>query len=745
MYNLRDIEEFPDEEPHIEDRGTKVKDYEEHSLTTEERDEIIRKYNAELSIRRITPDIGDGLEQSDKSMTDSGDSTDGSEVEGIKRRYLTKDELAELFKEFNESFFRKESTETSEVREINDETDSYKTHTSRDLDPEESQEFKASDMKRFEKQEYLQRHPYLVDSPQYDKLNRYLDLYWDLKQSEISTPQELHDFANSNDIEYLTARSWHLCKRQPEYFSIVESHDRANERFMNSISEQARENLIDSSDIYHALRPLRDLEDPSVNQIAEAIMELCPLLDEDNRLEWGRLYPYHAKGPLWLKDVGERIAERREEVERSLNEKLGLNENPNEEIRVGVVGNKLYLRLKDTQLHEWSNLYSEENFHMETIEDKKNLIVSAREALGLKGNIQLGRLAGQIGGYSRTISGSNTNADLRYTHSHIIGGTVDLLNDALGQTLNDIQGKIDYIGRGKCGFGVIRNPQLDTDPEKVLVPLISIIRSDGHIEPTYHVRYTEGRPERVDIVKELFNQLGFVDMTEEIDDKGNITLHLPAVVGRLLGKVGMKTGDKAIQNEPLEDIVMNASPERIKDYVRELIPEDGSFAVESGIYGEFQWYRSLVLDAGVKAENYTHTPLISDEEIEFIKNQVEPQVMDFGSDENREVYTMRIGHLNELMIDSDSNVSAMATRLHKTINSCRSKLMDDEQAILARIGISTRSYSTNIRVFKDTGRVSVAWQAQTATTKDAITWAREAMPNDYKKKKSVEEWLDSLE
>ena len=45
LYNLREIDEFSDEDSHIEDRRTKVKDYEEHSLTTEERDEIIRKYN----------------------------------------------------------------------------------------------------------------------------------------------------------------------------------------------------------------------------------------------------------------------------------------------------------------------------------------------------------------------------------------------------------------------------------------------------------------------------------------------------------------------------------------------------------------------------------------------------------------------------------------------------------------------------------------------------------------------------
>jgi len=47
---MREIDEFPDEETRIEDRRSKVKENEEHPLSAEERDEIIRTYNAEHSI-----------------------------------------------------------------------------------------------------------------------------------------------------------------------------------------------------------------------------------------------------------------------------------------------------------------------------------------------------------------------------------------------------------------------------------------------------------------------------------------------------------------------------------------------------------------------------------------------------------------------------------------------------------------------------------------------------------------------
>jgi transcriptional regulator with XRE-family HTH domain len=68
---MREIDEYPDDESHIEDRRTEVKDYEAHSLTTEERDEIIRRYNDEYSTRHVTSDTDDGLKQPDTRVTDS--------------------------------------------------------------------------------------------------------------------------------------------------------------------------------------------------------------------------------------------------------------------------------------------------------------------------------------------------------------------------------------------------------------------------------------------------------------------------------------------------------------------------------------------------------------------------------------------------------------------------------------------------------------------------------------------------
>ena len=86
---------------HFEDkllvtRSPKVKDYKEHSMTIEERDEIVRKYNAEHFHLRESSDVVDDSEQSDMSLTDSDDLTD--EYEGMEPMEKMAHLLGELAK-----------------------------------------------------------------------------------------------------------------------------------------------------------------------------------------------------------------------------------------------------------------------------------------------------------------------------------------------------------------------------------------------------------------------------------------------------------------------------------------------------------------------------------------------------------------------------------------------------------------------------------------------------------------------
>ncbi len=95
-------EEVSQNRVHFEDkllviRSPKVTDYKEHSMTIEERDELVRKYNTEHSHLRGTSDAVDDSEQSNKSVTDSDDFTDECEsTDSTEKLTHLLDELAEV-------------------------------------------------------------------------------------------------------------------------------------------------------------------------------------------------------------------------------------------------------------------------------------------------------------------------------------------------------------------------------------------------------------------------------------------------------------------------------------------------------------------------------------------------------------------------------------------------------------------------------------------------------------------------
>jgi len=449
---------------------------------------------------------------------------------------------------------------------------------------------------------------------------------------------------------------------------------------------------------------------------------------------------------MWMNELGHQVGEKREEIQKALNERLGLNENSSREVRVGISGHRLYLWLKDTGPDNWMNHYGNENFHLKDIDRKRTLIEESASGLGIGGSIQLSRLIAQITEYRKATSDLNPNIDLKYTHPRLRGETLQFLMDTMKLSNADIEQHIDYVGRGKRGWGVIRNPSLTTDVEAVLIPIISIVKSDGHIDPNGHTTYPDESPERIRGVREAFCRLGDVDLSElKHPISGVPYLHAPAVVGRLLMNTGMEPGDKAIQNEGLPDLVMNATPKNKAAYLKELISDDGGFSVENGI-GEFQWNRSVVLDAGEKAERYNHKSVLTDRELALIRSDENKVSKNYGLEgEAREEYHLRIRPLRELTHSADPATARTASSLLHKVESNPPKLMEDERRLCADLGILTTRYPTFVILFANSERVSVAWRAQTSGNKYALVWATEAMPNHAQKAKAVSDWLKSRE
>ncbi|MHA2092615.1 MAG: hypothetical protein ACW98K_17350, partial [Candidatus Kariarchaeaceae archaeon] len=591
--------------------------------------------------------------------------------------------------------------------------------------------------------ESVKRHPYLEESSRFERRKLFSEAYLDFQGLEINSLEDMKRFSKERGIPLNTVKNWDKKQTRPRLLKTLESHNKALLRYERGLSEDARKLIIHPADVYNAFRLLKNAALIDTEKFVDCLAYLCSTMKRDVKVRFARMYPYHHNGPLWIKRIGEAIGKNLSEIEKKLNARLGFDQNPNQELKVGVVGNKLYFRHKSIFPNEWINLYASENFHLRSVTDKREFVNQVRSRLALKGNIELSRLVSQLTDYSKTISDFNPNIDLRYTNARISGETLELMLDILGKRLYEIQNGIKHIGRGKFGFGVIRNPKLDQIPEEVIIPLVSIVASDGHIDPNGHITYTDNFADRIKQVRDSYCRLGDVDLSEIYHEQsGKTYLHAPSVVGRLLVKVGMTTGDKAIHNTPLPDIVKEASPENKKQYLRELISEDGSFHVDADGNGEFQWYRSVVLHAGNKAERYNHEPLISEEEIQLIINKAEQTNLDYGNEgEKTSMYLLRIGYLKHLITEKDSKISSTAKRLLESIESNPPQLLEDERKLCDELGIETRVYATGVRFFPTSGRVSASWQSQTAKDKDAERWARIARPTDKRKGAKSDKWL----
>jgi len=112
----------------------------------------------------------------------------------------------------------------------------------------------------------------------------------------------------------------------------------------------------------------------------------------------------------------------------------------------------------------------------------------------------------------------------------------------------------------------------------------------------------------------------------------------------------------------------------------------------------------------------------------------------YKPEKKRIVLTM--GELKALTLDSDSEKSARAKKLERIIQDNPSRLMQDEANMAEKkLRIEIVFNQERIRYSLRTGRVSVSWNALTATIQDTEKLAILCPPNDVRKKHRVRLWL----
>lgn len=244
--------------------------------------------------------------------------------------------------------------------------------------------------------------------------------------------------------------------------------------------------------------------------------------------------------------------------------------------------------------------------------------------------------------------------------------------------------------------------------------------------------------------KEIINQLGEIQYWESKRDDG-YTIGLPAVLGRVLRKWGMPIGDKNIQNSDLPEVIREGNNRVKREYLRQMIAEDGSFSFKGGGW-RFKWNRAVTLYS-TRMENYSLIPRIGESEQEFLIRHGERKTTDYKNPYSKkegptEQIVITKGRLDELLLDSNPEIATKSLSFQKMIMENTSRLLESEKKIVESLGIEVVRRWDSVVLYSETGKISLLWSCTSRKNRDAAIWAKVAPPDHKRKMKSVEKSIE---
>jgi hypothetical protein len=594
--------------------------------------------------------------------------------------------------------------------------------------------------------EALARHPFVKEHPDFGRLDHEAKVYakfTDLKKRGELPDKLVKDLAEENKVSRQQLASWLSERKTQELVRNLDLYDKAREAHESKLKPEAFEHRIDPSKVYEHFQHLREVKHPTPDQLAEAIENMYRKSDLTARVQWGELRPYHSGGPKWLREVAQSIHDQRADVEEVLNKRLGLDTNPDERMRIGVLDSKLYLRKEDTSQWNWMNVYKNEVFHFKDLEQKNRLVDEAKARLDIQGGTRYSKLVDQITDAERTKLSSQPNNDLYRTTPHLRGESLNLTLDAAERTIQEVQDKIARIGQERDGRGGITNPKFPADVNEVKSMFTSVLGaglSDGHIERSHDgFVYTESNRDRVDIFNKQVDRFGDVYRSEQTLENGLIRTRYTSAFGRVLERRGLTSGDKSLQNEGFPDWLKDASPVEKRDYYGPMWAQDGNFYKDPSGHVRFQWDRGVVLRDPSKSDKYEIEPLATQEHANLVREFGTPK----ESDGFEGLYDLSLGRLKELEKHYDEDTARTAKSLREIATSTKSELLEDEISGLGSMGIEAKPYLRQVTYSEKSGRLSILWHGSTTTKDSAMRTAIFCPPRDVRKYSDARDWMMS--
>ncbi|MHA2136142.1 MAG: hypothetical protein ACW99J_19960 [Candidatus Thorarchaeota archaeon] len=583
----------------------------------------------------------------------------------------------------------------------------------------------------------LKVYPDLTEHPRFKercaKVRAWFEIMEGLEKGEYPvkpTHTELKRLSESHGVTVPTIRKWLAKEQIPLLLLLLKRRSgELKARRISSAAEIARyrdaarsqvDCKIDASFVPDLL-----VKEPhlTVSRLAEELS--TTMLEADKRLI-----------VIDVDKLSESVSDNLGQIESDLRHHLRDSHFHGLRVTLALMNPNLYVRVWDDSPLSYINLFENELFYFEK-EKKRVLQFGAMAAVGARSREMFSNLVRELCP-SFSDCGYGVASDFQSKSAHFKGMTLHLIMDILGLSFSDLDGQVVGIAPSSRKRHQIVNPEYLEGEEllEILARLFAIVACDGNITKSGGINYHEKHASRRQRVKALLKRFGDVQVRESFPRGKVPSLYLPAVLGRLLTRLGVPQGDKVLQGMSLPDFILNGS-ERIQlAYLQELIPEEGSIQVRPDGRATIQWGRTVVLFDERKERLYGRIAKIGQDHIDL--------VLAHGKfEEEKQSFRLTMGVLRDLMNSSDKDKSLLAKELMDVVTMNPSAFLEDERRLCSMNQIKTNVHASYIRFYLKTERVSLHWEAQTSTADDVVRWYQLAPPNDVRKRKKMHDWVSS--
>ncbi len=549
--------------------------------------------------------------------------------------------------------------------------------------------------------------------------------------------KSLSDERYSEAVEYCQGRypdsrdETRAYPKRPSLIDLLEQQERARVKHELDVSAEAQLHRVSPEVVREVLRRSETGERLSIDEQANIVHELYRANPNPEKapVHYAELYQVgESLGKDRFREVALSIRENRAEMERLLNQRLGLD-GTEKQVRIAVADDRLYYWTMYNGPDDWLNVLRKESFYFESRQAKLDLIDQTSRHLHVRGGPEAAQFyLSDIMNQLSHMDSPRAGRVRRYGDPPDLDGeTLHFVSDALGMTLEDLKARLSHLGMKEGGR--IYNLKFP-DIHEYRMKFAAIIDSDGCHSLDDRVSYYEKNPERQKIGVDVLREFGYFNVRYNAHDPKRVSL--PKVMSSLAEGFGIPRGDKGIHNHGLHESIIRERPEVKVHYLPEVVAQEGCVKGTAVTI-----VRHNVLHAGVKSEKYRQLfgiePLVTREHVRLVRKKGEE--IDKGlTYEEGDVIELLMTRLAEFTKSENERIRRVAVELRNIVISNPNRLLGDERDhILSSFGIATDIRIESLYYYKGTGRLSVKSTLCTNGVMNAIRWMLIAPPNHPRK------------